>query len=413
MLGRSKQRPYCPGDYDLFFGLDVDKKSIDLTCADSRRIFRSLHIPNRAEHLVHYVQKHFPGRKVIFAYEAGPTGYGLHDGLRAAGFACLISPASMIPVAPGERVKNNRLDSKKITEALRGGQLKSIHVPSPRYRHLRHLTKLRDTLVRQVGGTKCRIKALLLFEGIPFPEAPRGSQWTRKVVFQLRRLACSEAVRFRLDRLLEALEFQSRQILQTTREIRRFCREDAELSRNIQYLTSIPGIGQIVAPSLAGRIGDPQNLQEHQVNQLAGFLGLVPTEHSTGDRVTRGSITRAGDRRLRSKLIQSAWSAIRKDAELREFYRSVYGRHPRPLAARKAIVAVARKLTTRIFAVLREQRPFVVRQEILSRPLKPEEIGPRESLDAAQKEEEIHLPSFVCETEVPGRMPIRGGSKRV
>ena len=414
MLVQSNQRSYCPTEFDIFLGMDVDKKSIDFTCSDSKRIIRSVHIPNHSDHLVSYVRRHFPDQKVLFAYEAGPTGYGLFDGLTAAGFVCLVSPASMIPTAPGQRVKTNRLDSKKITEALRAGQLKSLHVPSPTYRHLRHLTKIRDLVVRQIGGTKCRIKALLLFEGIPFPEAPRGGQWSRSVVAQLHQLRCSGAVRFRLDRLLEAFEFQRQQYLKITREIRKFCRQDPELKRCLSYLMSIPGIGQIVAPHLLARIGPWQNLQQHRVNELAAFLGWVPTEHSTGDRVHRGSISRSGDSRLRSKLIQSAWAAIRQDPELGEFYRSVYRRHPRQLAARKAIVAVARKLTTRIFAVLKEQRPFVVRPEIHSRPLLPGEIGPRERLDASQKEEDRDLPSFVRETEVlPGPPPKWGASKPV
>ena len=82
----------------------------------------------------------------------------------------------MIPRAPGQRVKTNRLDSRALSENLRGGQLKSIHVPSPIYRELRHLTQLRDTLVSEVAGMKQRIQSLLLFEGIAFPSAPAGSR---------------------------------------------------------------------------------------------------------------------------------------------------------------------------------------------------------------------------------------------
>ncbi len=414
MLGQSKRRTYCPREFDIFLGMDVDKKSIDFTCSDSQQMLRSVHIPNESEPLVRYVQKHFPGQKVLFAYEAGPTGYGLYDQLTAVGFACLVSPPSMIPRAPGQRVKTNRLDSKKITEALRAGQLRSIHVPSLTYRHLRHLIKVRDMVVGQIGGTKCRMKALLLFEGIPFPEdRPKGQYWSRRVITQLQKLSCSGAVRFRLDRLLEALEFQRQQYVKVTREVRNFCRQDPELKRSLSYLTSIPGIGQIVAPHLLARIGPWQNLQEHRGSELAGFLGLVPTEHSTGTRVHRGPITRGGDGRLRSKLIQSAWAAIRQDSELREFYRSVYRRHPQPVAARKAIVAVARKLTTRIFAVLKEQRPFILRSQIHSRPLLPGEMVPRERLDDKQKEEDRVLPSFVPETEIPGPPLKRGASKPV
>ena len=112
------------------------------------------------------MKKHFPGKRISFAYESGPTGYGLHDRLLEAGYPCLVVASSMIPVARGSRVKTNRLDSKKIAEGLRGGQLKGIRVPSSNYRALRHLTQLRNTFVRQCAANKCRIKALLLVENL-------------------------------------------------------------------------------------------------------------------------------------------------------------------------------------------------------------------------------------------------------
>jgi transposase len=272
-------------------------------------------------------------------------------------------------------VKTNRLDSRGLSESLRGGQLKSIHVPSAVYRELRHLTQLRDTMVRQAAAHKQRIKALLLLEGIDFPLAAAGSQWTLRVKAQLRKLSCSGSVRFKLDQLLDSLEFTEKQVLSSTKEIRRFCREDAELSQSIAYLMSVPGIGWIVASQLLARIGDWREIDN--VRQLGSFLGLVPTENSTGDRVDRGSITRLGDGRLRSKLIEAAWSAIRQDTELREFYRSVCRRNPRGRGARIAIVVVARKLSTRIYAVLKNQRPYIIREQVHSAPLTQEETSPQ------------------------------------
>jgi len=368
-------KAFVPRDYDVFAGLDVDKKSISVTFTNHQGFIRSLRLPYSAEHLVNHVRKHFPDQKVAFAYEAGPTGYGLYDGIVAQDYPCLIASPSMIPKAPGLRVKTNRLDSRGISENLRGGQLKSIHVPAVLYRELRHLTQLRDTFVSEMVGMKQRIKSLLLMEGLEFPPAPAGSQWSFMVKAKLRKLPCSSTVRFKLDQLLDSLEFHEKQIVKTTQQIRRFCQNDAELSRCIKYVVSVSGIGQIVASQLVARLGDWRELRN--VRQLGAFLGLVPTEHSTGERTDRGSITHSGDPRLRSKLIQAAWSAIRKDGELREFFRSVCQSHARPVASRVAIVAVARKLTVLISVVLMKQRPYVVRKKVHSAPLTQEETVPQ------------------------------------
>jgi len=366
---------FIPRDYDVFSGLDVDKRSISVTFTDHDRFLKSLRMPYSAEHLLNHVRKHFPNKKVAFVYEAGPTGYGLYDGIVAQGYPCLIAAPSMIPKAPGQRVKTNRLDSRSLSENLRGGQLKSIHVPSPLYRELRHLTQLRDVLVSELAGMKQRIKSLLLFEGIEFPPAPPGSQWSFMVKDKLRKLPCSGTVRFKLDQLLDSLEFNEKQVLKAIREIRRYCQNDPELSQCMKYLMTLPGIGWITASQLLARIGDWREL--NNIRQLGGFLGLVPTEHSTGERTDRGSITRTGDERLRSKLIQASWSAIRQDGELREFFRTVYRKHPRENASRVAIVAVARKLSVRIAVVLKKQRPYEVREKVHSAPLTQEETSPQ------------------------------------
>ena len=366
---------FIPRNYDVFAGLDVDKKSISVTFTDHQGSLKSLNMPYNVEHLVNYVRKHYGDKKVAFAYEAGPTGYGLYDGLEAQQYPCLIASPSMIPKAPGQRVKTNRLDSQSLSENLRGGQLKSIHVPSTLYRELRHLTQLRDALVSEVVAMKQRIKSLLLMEGLEFPPAPAGSQWSFLVKDKLRKLPCSSVVRFKLDQLLDNLEFNEKQVVKSTREIRRFCHNDPELFQCIEYLKTLPGFGWIVASQLMARIGDWRQIKN--IRQLPAFLGLVPTERSTGERIERGSITHTGDGRLRSKLIQASWSAIRQDGELREFFRTVAKKHPRHRAARVAIVAVAHKLSVWASVVLMKQRPYEVREKVQSAPLTQEETVPQ------------------------------------
>ena len=366
---------FIPRNYDVFAGLDVDKRSISVTFTDHQGLLKSMRMPYSVEYLVNHVRKHYGDKKVAFAYEAGPTGYGLYDGLVAQQYPCLIASPSMIPKAPGQRVKTNRLDSRGIAENLRGGQLNSIHVPTTLYRELRHLTPLRDALVSEMAAMKQRIKSLLVMEGMDFPPAPPASQWSLIVKDKLRKLPCSSVVRFKLDQLLDNLEFNEKQVLKVTREIRRFCQDDPELSQCIEYLKTLPGIGWSVASQMMARIGDWRQIKN--IRELPAFLGLVPTENSTGERTERGSITHSGDPRLRSQLIQASWSAIRQDGELREFFRTVAKKHPPHLGPRVAIVAVAHKLCVRASVVLMKQRPYELREKVQSAPLTQEETVPQ------------------------------------
>jgi transposase len=376
---------FIPRDYDIFGGLDVDKRSMSVTFADQGTMRKAIRLPYSGPQLLSYTRKHFPGQRIAFVYEAGPTGFGLHDELTAAGHPCLVVSPSMVPSVPRKRVKTNRLDANKLAEGLRGGQLRGIHVPPPSYRELRHLVQLRDSQVAQLTASKLRIKSLLTYENIPFPAA--NGKWSGKVLQQLSELPCNGSVRFKLDQLLDTLAFHFLSAAKVQKQIRHFCNHDPELRQNISLLTSLPGVGTITATHALARLGDWRQISN--VRQIAGFLGLVSSEHSTGDKVNRGEITRIGDKRLRSKLIQCAWTAIRKDPELRAFYRSIYARQAKKVAARKAIVAVARKLTTRMYAVLHQQRPYVIRPDSLIAPLNAEEetAGSRERLDAAQNDQ--------------------------
>jgi len=359
MSSKLYQEKIIPLEFDMFVGMDVDKLSIAITVVDHYFFYKAFKIPYDPDAVVNYMKKHFPKKRIVFAYESGPTGCGLHDRIIKAGYPCLVVASSTVPTARGSRVKTNRLDSKKIANSLRGGQLKGIRIPYGNYRALRHLTQLRNVLVKQCIAYKCRIKALLLVESIKFPEAPAGSQWSKVVLHKLETLKCPQTVRFKLDRLLESLAFSRVQALKAQKEIRRLCQDDKDLADSISCLMSLPGIGWILASNLIARIGDWRLLRN--VREIGAFLGLTPRENSTGDDVNEGNITGAGDSIVRNMLIEGSWAAIRKDPELKAFYQRIYNRNPSNIAARKAIVAVARKITTRIYRVLKDRRPYEIR----------------------------------------------------
>lgn len=348
-----------PLEYDVFIGMDVDKRSIALTSFDHKQHIDSLKMSSKADVVINYARKKFAGKKVAFAYEAGPTGFGLYDRLTSAGYKCLVTNPASVPTAANTRVKTNKVDSIKLAKSLRGGELKSVRVPKGKYRQLRHIVRLYNTTVKHQTACKQRIKALLLLEGMEYPNTTRYDHWSNNTIKKLETLDCNEAIRFKLDMLIEDLRFQRTQILKINRQLRSFCKSDNEIADSIKYLTSIPGIGQTIAVHLIARIGDWRELKN--VREMGGFLGLTPCENSTGDKTDRGNITRLGDKRLRNMLIEGAWMAVHRDPEIEEFYQRVCSRHPKDRASRKAIVAVARKMTGRIYRVLKDRREYVIR----------------------------------------------------
>lgn len=341
-------------EYELFCGMDVDKRSIVAAFLDWEGGMKRIRLPYSTEALLAFTRKKYNDKAIAFVYEAGPTGFGLRDDLLAANCRCLVAAPSMVPKAAGQRVKTNRLDAVRLAINLRGGQINGIHVPDMVYRDLRHLVQCRDTGVKETGRRQRRIKSLLLQEGLEFP----GKGWGKQTRRKLREMVCRPVVSYKLNGILNSLERTREEAQEATLQLRLFYEKEEELSRSIEYLTSVPGVGYITAAHFLARVGNWRQLGS--VKETCGFLGLGTTEDSTGERISRGSITGMGDRRLRGKLIQCAWRAIRDDEELRIFYLRIYQSNPKQLASKKAIVAVARKIAARMHAVLKEQRPYRV-----------------------------------------------------
>lgn len=349
---------YSVKDFDIFIGIDVDKKSFALSAKDHNVMNQLKKIPSDPENFYNYIQNAFVNKKVLCAYEAGPTGFHLYDYLKEKDVPCLVVSPSSVPKAPNERVKTNRIDSEKLAQFLKAGELTSIRVPEGIYRELRYLAKSREEYAHNRVIIKQRIKALLLIANLyPLLRNP-AADWSQAYIEQLQQIECPEGVRTRLNMLLIDLEGAKKQTLSIHSSLRTFCRNNKEINHYVKYLRSIPGIGFILSVTILSKIGDPSNLKN--LRELAAFVGLVPTERSTGDDINKGSITHLGNQLLRSLLIESSWIAIRKDNELNQFYHRIKNRHHHKIGAKKAIVAVARKLTQRIYKVLKEQRMYVI-----------------------------------------------------
>ncbi len=347
---------FIPKDYDTFIGIDVDKNSFSFTVKDHNTMKRSKKVPANSEYFYNYIWKTYPNKKVICAYEAGPTGFHLYDYLTQKGIPCLVVSPLSIPKASNERVKNNRIDSDKIAQHLRAGELKSVRIPQGPYRELRHLVKTREDYAKNRKVAKQRIKALLLSANLYPLLKDIESNWSRNYIKKLQNIQCSDAVRNRLDMLIMDLDYARKQTLSIHKVLRTFCKDHEQINMYMQYLRSISGVGFITAITLLGKIGNPKNLKN--VRELAAFVGLVPTEYSTGDTISKGSITHLGNKTLRFLLIEAAWIAIRHNTNLEQFYHRVKKRHHPRVAAKKAITAVARKLTQIVYCVLTQERMY-------------------------------------------------------
>ena len=350
-------RGYSPNMFDIFIGLDVDKKSFELNIRDHSIMNRSKKMPSNPEILLNYINKHHSGERVICAYEAGPTGFGLYDYLTENSVPCLVISPLAVPKAKNETAKTNKIDAKKIAEYLQLGKLYSIKVPVGKYRELRHLVRVRENYATKRKKAKQRIKGLLLQESLYSALKEVGSAWSREYVRQLKQLNTTDAVRYRLDMLLMDLEYARVQTLSANRKIKEFCKTHPEVNKYKTFLKSIPGIGFIIAVTILGKLGNPLNLDN--VRQIASFIGMVPRENSTGENENKGSITHLGNKILRFMLVEAAWAAIRKDTHLRQFYFRVKSRNHPKGGSKKAITAVARKMTQIIYRVLVDQRIYV------------------------------------------------------
>jgi transposase len=260
--------------------------------------------------------------------------------------------------SPKDRVKTNRLDSIKLLKDLTSGDLPGIRVPDEAYRQLRHITSTRQHYANDLRRVKQRIESFLLFESILLPELT-GTRWTQKHIGLLKNIKLDQVRQFKMNSFLSDLEYSRQRLLLVHKELRMFLRQNTVVDSHIRLLKSLPGFGVVVSAYFLARIGNPENLKN--AREIGAFIGIVPTEHSTGDTTRRGHITHMGDPVLRGLLVEAGWVAIRRDRELKQFYERIRSKNPGSKGTKIAIVAVARKLTHRAHRVLKDQRPYEFR----------------------------------------------------
>lgn len=314
------------------------------------------------------------GFRLRLCYEAGPTGYALHRRLTEAGYDCQVIAPSLIPVKAGQRIKTDRRDAIKLARCLRAGDLTAVWVPDEPTEALRDLERAREAAKRAERSAKHQLSKFLLRHGRKWEG---GSNWTLKHLAWIRRQQFEiEALRRVLREGLQAVEEATERVARLTSDIEELVATSA-LAPLVTALASLRGIATLSATVIAAEIGDLRRFDS--AKRFMAFVGLVPSEHSSGPRTRRGPITRTGNKHVRRLLIEAAWNAGRPAAisaalrkrrarvsgEVRQiavkaqgrlarkFRHLAYDRHKPPCVV---VTAVARELAGFVWAIGQQPR---------------------------------------------------------
>lgn len=361
-----------------FIGMDVHKNSITIAIADQdgRGPARSYGtINNDFDALNRFCRKMVStASRLNFVYEAGPCGYNIHRYLTKSGFDCMVAAPSMIPKKSGVRIKNDKRDAKMLARLHRAGELTAVYIPDRQDEAMRDLTRAREDAVSACRKSKQQLKAFLLRHAIVYNGKSRWSKtyfnWLADIVM------AQPAQQVALQEYIDTVHENMARVNRLTDHIRQLV-PDWRLGSVAIALQAVRGVSLVVAVTILAELGDLSRFENP--SQLMAYLGLVPSEHSSGNQVKRGGITKTGNGHVRKVLVEAAWAYRMKPrvsrillkrqqqvsneirriswkAQLRlctRFRRMAARGKPQPVVA----TAIARELSAFLWAIAKQVQP--------------------------------------------------------
>lgn len=291
----------------VFVGLDVHKETISVAYAAGESAAPAQFVGEIGTRQcdIDKLVRRLRGRssELVFAYEAGPSGYGLHRYLTAKGFDCRVVAPSLIPKKPGDRVKNDRRDAVELARLLRSGDLTSVYVPAVEDEAIRDLCRARDATRVTLKAAKLRLKSFLLRHGLNYVGR---ADWNDAHRRYLAKVVCpTPAQQIVFQESLRAVDEQVERLVRLEHEL-------AELAPSwrlypvVAALQALRGVQWLVALTVVAELGDLTRFDNPR--QLAAFVGLTPSEYSSGGSRRQSGITKTGNPRARRVLVEGAWA---------------------------------------------------------------------------------------------------------
>lgn len=290
-------------------GLDVHAKTIAIAVATAAGVQDLCKIPHDVGKLKKTLARVGALDELRVVYEAGPTGYGLARTLLEWGVSCGVIAPSLMPQAPGQRVKTDRLDARRLAQLSFGGLLTEVRIPDPEQEAFRDLVRAREAAKEDQTRVRHQLSKLLLRRGVKAPS--KVAKWGSKYMLWVRTLRLSEsAAQFTLEELINEVEHQGARLKRLEARISEAVREiPEEMQAMVAALQGFKGIQMLTAATIVSEIGDMARFG-HPI-QLMSYAGVVPSEYSSGDETRRGAITKSGNAHLRRVVGEAAWSYAR------------------------------------------------------------------------------------------------------
>ncbi len=341
---------------NIFAGIDVHKKNWQVSVFSERLFHKTFNQPPKPEILHGYLTKHFPNGTYYSVYEAGFSGFWIHEKLQSLGINnIVVNPADVPTTNKEKKRKTDKVDSNKLARQLRNRDLEAIYTHNRKVLEDRNLLRMRRTLVKDLTRNKNRVKADLYFFGIEIPEqfTKNPSYWSKRFIGWLEEhkehQQWTGAASFRI--LIDQVKSLRSQLLEVNKKVRALSKEDYYQKR-VDLLGSIYGVGIVSSMTILTEIDDIHRFAN--LEKLRSYVGLTPTSHSSGDKDFHGEMINRGNKFLKSVIFESAWIAARQDPVLHMNYIN-YCKRMKP---NKAIVRIACKLLDRVRYVLKNEVPY-------------------------------------------------------